>query len=436
MDLVRRNASREELLEFFIAKFKTYSTCTSVFAIEVLIPADEKNLNDWRLKGIFQEGIQQKRWQNYCQYISGIKEGNHWAISLALRRQDEFLISRVWESDPKNQGIFNDIRRIVDYEKANWLSILLLPAPSALYPVRIIAVTYEAGRTEEGAPHGGEQDWRLLMFFRHIYDLSLFGLRREAKRIIDHRKELLRDLAPSIIHHEIHSRIINSQRALELLKNRLDRLPKNNQELLQGLVNSLLGDIDLLQRITHSLMGLQRRAQVEQIFLKNELQMLKDLTIFRMNKIGGILKINCSDDLKISTDSALLLQILVNLVNNAVDAMTLLKEKDYQFQPLLTISAAEGEQGDKHGVVIFISDNGKGVEPEIAARIFEVGYTTKRGGHGLGLPISNLIAGFLGGTLGLAEQGDVQGATFRLGLPLVAPAAQDIQRELEVTINE
>ena len=36
MDLVTGNASREELLEFFITKFKAYSTCTTIFVIDAL----------------------------------------------------------------------------------------------------------------------------------------------------------------------------------------------------------------------------------------------------------------------------------------------------------------------------------------------------------------------------------------------------------------
>jgi signal transduction histidine kinase len=441
MDLVTRNVSREELLESFISKFKAYSTCTSIFVIEALPPVRSDGSQEWGLNGLCQAGIQLTRWQNYCSFLSEIKGRKHWILSLVSERKDEVLISRVWTSENINREIFDDIRRIINIDKSSWASILFLPTPSALYPSRLIVVTYEAGQTGEDAPRGGEQDWRILMLFRQIYDLSLFELRREAKRIIDHRKELLRDLAPSIIHHEINARVVNSKRALDLLLAVINKLPEGLNVSLHELSEALYKDITFLQRITHAMMGLDRRAKIEKYFLKNEIELLRDLTIFRLNKIGGLLKIDCPSDLMIATDSALLLHILVNLVNNAVDAMTLLKEKDFHFKPSLNIEAyvhtGEGlMKEDKPGIAIMISDNGIGIAPEIAVRIFEIGYTTKRGGHGLGLPISRLIAGFLGGNLDIVERPGQKGTIFKLWLPFTAPATEDLQRELEATLNE
>jgi len=207
------------------------------------------------------------------------------------------------------------------------------------------------------------------------------------------------------------------------------------------LTGALTKDIGLLHRITHAMMGLNRRPRNENIVLRDELDLLRDLTGFRLRKIGGVLRIECSDELAVTTDSALLLHILVNLVNNAVDVLTPLKEGKSDFTPALTIQAKALEAGtgssakEEPSTAIQISDNGPGVDPEVAERIFEIGYTTKRSGHGLGLPISRLIAGFLGGKLELAEQSKSQGATFQLLLPVSAPAIEDLERELDTTID-
>ena len=68
---------------------------------------------------------------------------------------------------------------------------------------------------------------------------------------------------------------------------------------------------------------------------------------------------------------------------------------------------------------IEVSDNGPGVPPERRAELFEFGKTTKVGGSGIGLPLSQLIVESHGGTLVYQDRnGSSRGATFRLTLLL------------------
>jgi two-component system CheB/CheR fusion protein len=70
-------------------------------------------------------------------------------------------------------------------------------------------------------------------------------------------------------------------------------------------------------------------------------------------------------------------------------------------------------------LIVDISDNGPGVPPERRAELFEFGKTTKVGGSGIGLPLSQLIVESHGGTLVYQDRnGSSRGATFRLTLPL------------------
>jgi signal transduction histidine kinase len=77
---------------------------------------------------------------------------------------------------------------------------------------------------------------------------------------------------------------------------------------------------------------------------------------------------------------------------------------------------------DSANLIIDFSDAGPGVPPERRAQLFEFGKTTKVGGSGIGLPLSQLIVESHGGTLSYLERnGDSSpGATFRLTLPLEA----------------
>ena len=67
------------------------------------------------------------------------------------------------------------------------------------------------------------------------------------------------------------------------------------------------------------------------------------------------------------------------------------------------------------------SDDGPGLEPERSAQIFELFYTTKQGGTGLGLPIANRIVEEHGGRMAVASEPG-QGATFAIFLPFDGPS--------------
>ncbi|MER9327328.1 sensor histidine kinase [Mesorhizobium sp. M0488] len=98
-------------------------------------------------------------------------------------------------------------------------------------------------------------------------------------------------------------------------------------------------------------------------------------------------------------------QILVNLLQNALDAM-----KD-QPDPRIEIELAER---DDH-VLISVRDNGPGLGPEAAGNLFMPFQTTKEKGLGLGLVISQEIAQELGGTLRF-DSGSGIGASFTIDL--------------------
>jgi signal transduction histidine kinase/ActR/RegA family two-component response regulator len=108
-------------------------------------------------------------------------------------------------------------------------------------------------------------------------------------------------------------------------------------------------------------------------------------------------------------------QVFLNLISNAVQA---LEEADVRRNLVRVRSYDEGDY-----VVVEVSDNGPGIAPDAAPRIFESFFTTKpRGmGTGLGLPISLGIVRSLGGEI-IVESQPGQGATFRVRIPATAAA--------------
>lgn len=114
----------------------------------------------------------------------------------------------------------------------------------------------------------------------------------------------------------------------------------------------------------------------------------------------------------IISDRSKLLQILVNLIQNAKDAVlknTANKEKKIEFIVEKT----------KHKKIhICVIDNGVGILPEHLNRIFSFGFTTKKNGHGFGLHSCALSAQDMGGSLKAESQGIGKGAAFILTLPV------------------
>lgn len=114
---------------------------------------------------------------------------------------------------------------------------------------------------------------------------------------------------------------------------------------------------------------------------------------------------------KVHTDRHKVLQILVNFISNAKQAM---QSQAYGSGVLtFTIRVTDNE------LCIDVRDNGHGITSENMSKIFSHGFTTKRDGHGFGLHSSALTAQELGGSVSMQSDGEGLGATFTLRLPLV-----------------
>jgi signal transduction histidine kinase len=106
------------------------------------------------------------------------------------------------------------------------------------------------------------------------------------------------------------------------------------------------------------------------------------------------------------------LQILVNLLRNAKYACL----ESERTNKRLTVRMASSDDC----VRITVVDNGVGIPPENMTRIFNHGFTTRKGGHGFGLHGGALAAREMGGSLTAHSDGPGQGATFTLELPQTA----------------
>ncbi|MCP4599380.1 MAG: HAMP domain-containing histidine kinase, partial [Proteobacteria bacterium] len=101
-----------------------------------------------------------------------------------------------------------------------------------------------------------------------------------------------------------------------------------------------------------------------------------------------------------------MIQILMNLITNAKDAMKKTPNDNRQIKFLLN------EQGET--VQLKVVDTGSGIPPENIKSIFNHGFTTKKDHQGFGLHSCANQMSEMGGKMWAESQGDGQGATFIL----------------------
>ncbi len=173
-------------------------------------------------------------------------------------------------------------------------------------------------------------------------------------------------------------------------------------------LNSIIEDILCLSLIEEY--GEKRTISLENEKLKPVLVDAIALCQAAAEKKGIAIELNCVEELKAEINSLFLEQAIVNLVNNAV--------KYSGPGSKIRVSASK----DEASILISVSDNGPGIEPEHLDRIFERFYVAdkarsrKLGGTGLGLAIVKHVAQAHGGEVTVESKPGV-GSTFTIYLP-------------------
>jgi hypothetical protein len=116
-------------------------------------------------------------------------------------------------------------------------------------------------------------------------------------------------------------------------------------------------------------------------------------------------------------DSDLLKQAVLNLVTNAVDAMSDPTKEGGRLRVRVEKGRAErgAERGDER-LILEVSDTGSGILPELRDKVFQLYFTTKLGGSGIGLAMTYRAVQLHNGTISFKSEAD-SGTTFRLEFP-------------------
>lgn len=126
-----------------------------------------------------------------------------------------------------------------------------------------------------------------------------------------------------------------------------------------------------------------------------------------MTKAEGILiSTFCSPDLKFKLDPQKLKQVLINLIKNSLEALTQ-KKTDRE---IVIVALLERKR-----LIIKLRDNGKGIDQEQIDKVWDLYYTTKKDGSGIGLSFSRKIVEAHGGNIELNS--DQKGTEVIIVLP-------------------
>ena len=207
--------------------------------------------------------------------------------------------------------------------------------------------------------------------------------------------------------HEVKNPLNSMRLWLENLK---ESLPAEPDSASQQAVQVLDKEIDRLDAVVKRFLDFTRpmdiRLEPTQLaeLLKEVLEVARPQLQKSNIQLAQLLPIDVPE---VYVDRALLKQAVLNLVLNAAEAMPIGGQ-------LRLVLSRRGEMAE-----ISVGDTGKGIAPENRQKIFQLFFTTRPGGSGIGLASTFRIVQLLNGSIDFTSEVG-RGTTFRIELPLAA----------------
>jgi signal transduction histidine kinase len=238
-------------------------------------------------------------------------------------------------------------------------------------------------------------------------EASLQTVQAELARVI--RVTTLGQLTASIA-HEITQPIASARNNARAALNFLDNQPPELDEVREAL-DCILGDADRAGDIVDRIRDQIKKAPPQKncFDLNQTMNEVIELAGTAITENGVSVRTRFDEALPpIEGDRVQLQQVVLNLILNAVEAMSSIDEGARE----LLISTELSRTND---ILVAVRDSGPGIDPDHIERVFEAFYTTKSGGMGMGLSICRSIIDAHGGRLWAAAN-EPRGAIFQFTL--------------------
>jgi len=211
------------------------------------------------------------------------------------------------------------------------------------------------------------------------------------------------ELAASAV-HEIKNPIFSIRGFLRLLEN-----SSVDDDKWREYTQIMVSELDRLTKLVDDflLLAKEQERKCDNVYVDKILQETISLLRPRLDLNGVTCHIEADDDLApVFIEAGQLKQVFINVIQNALDAMT--TTGDIYLKAYVKDSM----------VITEIQDKGIGIKKKDEGNVFKPFFTTKQNGTGLGLYICRRIVSSYGGTIEFESQ-EGQGTTFFIKLPIM-----------------
>ncbi|MCX7935031.1 MAG: ATP-binding protein, partial [Planctomycetota bacterium] len=223
-------------------------------------------------------------------------------------------------------------------------------------------------------------------------------------------------LAAALVHElrtPLHAMLLNAQMLVEDTAH----FPPEARARFERRAKRICSDIQALNKMLESFLTFARPPKLEprptdlNRFLREIIEFEKPVLDAARIRVEDNL---APDMYPVVLDQGQFTHVVLNLLRNAVEAIQQRQQNEPEVEGVIKISSAEDEMNGT--ITIRIEDNGVGIRPGDEEKIFELFYTTKKKGTGLGLGIVRRIVEDHRGRIALAPP-PPQGACFEITLP-------------------
>lgn len=223
--------------------------------------------------------------------------------------------------------------------------------------------------------------------------------------------------APAVLAHEIKNPLAAIRGAGQLLARRVDEKDRPLAALISDEVDRIARLVDRMQKL-----GSNTPDPVAPFNLHEAIR-----NAMATVRAGAPANVTLSEEFDPSLPPVLasqdaLEQVMINLLSNACDACSVMESGEIivktRFIGGSAMSAIRLGRSVRVPIEVTVIDNGPGVAPQLAERMFEPFVTAKRGGQGLGLALVKKLLADMDGRIGYSRD-DKAGLThFRINLPV------------------
>ncbi len=228
------------------------------------------------------------------------------------------------------------------------------------------------------------------------------------------------EMAASIA-HELNNNLAVIANNAELIEQNLDR---EQWDKVRYNAQTIQGNIDRVKQFVHNLIDFSRP---DPEFISYDIRHLVEDLLFSLRTQPRFRSIRFNLDYdpdlpNAEIDVAQIQQMLTHLLTNAAEAIRersiVEQEMGNDYEAEVTIETTYDKSRER--IALTISDNGIGIAPETIDKIFNLHFTTKRGGHGAGLHSCQRTVKLHRGVIDVDSQPG-EGTSFMISLPRLRP---------------